>query len=462
MEEAVGRARDEGGGADTTVYDFIHDALVLDLDGPEEYRDIVVRFAMKFQQYTGPVMAKGVEDAALYVYDRLASLNEVGGEPDRFGASVSEFHRENALRARDWPHAMLSSTTHDTKRGEDVRARVSVLSELPDEWRARISAWSNLTAPHHRGETNSPGPNDEYLLYQTLLGAWPLGEIDETGLGDFRGRILAYMEKAIREAQANTSWTDPDEEYEAGIAHFIDALLSLESPFLPEFLPFQRRIARLGAINSLSQTLLKLTAPGVPDVYQGNEFWDFSLVDPDNRRPVDYALHRRLLADLESLDPSSASSLLEEGVWQDGRPKLYLTRKALGLRRERPGLFRSGEYIPLEIIGERADHVVAFARRRGGEVMITVAPRLCANLLHEDGPLLPDPEKWADTEICLPEELAGTTHLDVLTGKEAVIEERDGGATLSVGALLIGFPVALLTAVGQVHQPTIVRERSST
>ena len=449
VEEAVSRARDDSPAADTTVFDFIRDALLLELDGPEEYVDMVVRFAMKFQQYTGPVMAKGVEDAALYVYDRLVSLDEVGGEPDRFGASVSEFHRENASRAQQWPHSMLSSSTHDTKRGEDVRARINVLSEVPGEWRDRISRWAKLDASYRSGgDTNSPSPNDEYLLYQTLLGAWPFGELDDDGLGQFRERIRGYMEKAIREAQVNTSWTDPDEEYEAGVARFVDALLSPESPFLPEFLPFQRRVARLGAINSLSQTVLKLTAPGVPDVYQGNELWDFSLVDPDNRRPVDYGLRKRFLADLESLDPSSASHLLEDDAWQDGRPKLYLTRKALGLRRERPNLFESGEYIPLETAGERADHLVAFARRRGGEVTITAAPRLCAGLVNEDGPLLPAPEKWADTVLRLPGELAGTTYLDVLTGEESTLEERNGEAVLPVGALLRGFPVSLLTAGG--------------
>lgn len=452
VEAAVSLARAVGTAAEGTVYDFVRDALLLELDGPEGYLDAVARFAAKFQQYTGPVMAKGVEDSALYFYDRLVSLNEVGGEPDRFGVSVDGFHESNLERAVRWPHSMLSSTTHDTKRGEDVRARISVLSEIPSEWRERLARWNSLENRRERGKATSPDRNVEYLLYQTLIGAWPPGETDEEGLREFRDRIQAYMGKAVREAQAHTSWTDPDEDYEAGISRFVDALLSPESSFLPEFLPFWRRVARLGALNSLSQTLLKLTAPGVPDIYQGNELWDFSLVDPDNRRPVDYRLREGLLAGLKDMDPSSAPHLLEHGVWQDGRPKLYLTWKALGLRRARPDLFGSGEYMPLGVSGERAGHLVAFARRRGEQVAITAVPRLCANLMGDEGPLLPTPERWSDTTVVLPEGLAGTSYLNVLTGKEEKLEMRDEGASLPVADLLRAFPVALLVAGDDIRE----------
>ena len=448
VEEAVSRAKEASTAADKTVFDLVRDTLILDLDGPEEYRELVLRFAMKFQQYTGPVMAKGVEDAALYVYFRLVSLNEVGGEPDRFGVSVPEFHRENAARAEGWPFSMLSSSTHDTKRSEDVRARISVLSEIPGEWRDLSRRWASFNESFRRdlGMTTSPSRNDEYLLYQTLLGAWPLGELDERGLEEFRGRIRGYMEKAIREAQVRTTWTDPDDEYESGIAGFVDALLYPDSPFLREFLPFQRRVSRLGAINALSQTLIKLTAPGVPDIFQGNELWDLSLVDPDNRRPVDFDLRKRLLADLKRLDPASASSLLEDGSWQDGRPKLYLTWKALGLRRRSPALFESGEYIPLETSGERADHLVAFARKGGKEMAITVVPRLCARLLKEEGSLIFAPGRWAGTTVRLPADLNGAAYRNVLTGDKAAVEDHDGGAALSAAYLLRDFPVALLKA----------------
>lgn len=446
VDEAVSRAK-KSTAAEAAVFDFLRDVLLLQADGPEEYREMVARFVMKFQQYTGPVMAKGVEDTALYVYNRLVSLNEVGGEPERFGVPVSEFHRLNGERLERWPHSMLSTSTHDTKRSEDVRARINVLSEIPDEWHGRLVRWGELNGPHRRdvGGELAPSRNDEYLIYQTLLGAWPLGEIGGEKLEELRGRINAYMQKALREAQVHTSWTDANEAYEEAAARFVDALISNDL-FLQDFLPFQRRIARLGALNSLSQTLLKLTAPGVPDVYQGSEIWDFSLVDPDNRRPVDYRLRKQLLVDLQRLDPADAHFLLQHSEWQDGRPKLYLTWKALEMRRGEPELFENGEYVPLEVVGERAYHLVAFARLYGSEAAIAVAPRLYARLVDEDGSLMPAPEAWAGTSVRLPGELARATYRNVLTGERAVIEERDGEALLPASDLLCGFPVALLTA----------------
>jgi (1->4)-alpha-D-glucan 1-alpha-D-glucosylmutase len=421
------------------VFDFIRDIVLR--QGPEETE--AGAFTSKFQQYTGPVMAKGMEDAALYVYNRLISLNEVGGEPERFGVSVPEFHRLNAESIECWPHSMLSAFTHDTKRSEDVRARIDVLSEIPGEWRERVVRWSELNAPHRRdaGGELAPSHNDEYLLYQTLLGAWALGEPDAEGLEAFRERIKAYMEKAMREAQVHTSWTDVNEGYEEGVAGFVDVLLSATNPFLQEFLPFQRRVARIGALNSLSQSLLKLTVPGVPDVYQGNEIWDFSLVDPDNRRPVDFDLRKRLLADLRRLDLSNARALLKDGSWQDGRPKLYLIWKALKMRRESSELFEDGGYVALQAVGERREHIVAFARWYGGEVAITVAPRLYAKMMDAEGPLVAAPEAWGDTSILLPAELAEVSYRNVLTGEIVVAEEQ---MSLGIGRLLRNFPVALL------------------
>jgi (1->4)-alpha-D-glucan 1-alpha-D-glucosylmutase len=440
VDEAVCHAK-KSTVVDPGVFDFVREVLLLEAEGSEEYREMVVRFAMKFQQYTGPVMAKGVEDTALYVYNRLVSLNEVGGEPVHFGVSISGFHNSNAERLENWPYSMLSTSTHDTKRSEDVRARINVLSEISGEWHEGLTRWSNLNSSFWSEVDGSPAPsrNDEYLLYQTLLGAWPLAEEPE----QFRERIKAYMQKALREAQTNTSWTDVNECYEEAITRFVDALFSSDL-FLRDFLPFQRRVARLGALNSLSQTLLKLTAPGVPDVYQGNEIWDFSLVDPDNRSPVDYTLRRRLLSDLKRLDSAGSRSLLEDGAWQDGRPKLYLTWKTLELRRREPELFEYGGYVPLETPGEHADHLVAFARRRGEKTTITVVPRLCAGLMHEEGPLIPDPEAWAGTSVHVPEDLARTRYFSVLTGEKGAIEERGTEALLPAGDLLRNFPVALL------------------
>ena len=381
----------------------------------------------------------------------------MGGEPGRFGVSAPAFHIENDERAGPWANVMLPTSTHDTKRGEDVRARINVLSEIAGEWRENLLRWGRANRTRRRVVEDHPAPsrNDEYLLYAILLGAWPLeglGGLDEDGLEDFRGRIMAYMEKAIREAGVHTSWTNANEEYEGAVAHFVDALLtpSENDLFLQEFLPFASKIARLGALNSLSQTLLKLTVPGVPDVYQGNELWDFSLVDPDNRRPVDYGLRAKLLAGLEEMASGDdlsggVASMLDDGEWQDGRPKLYLTWRALELRREKPGLFAGGEYVPLEVSGEGADHLVAFARVLGDDVAVVVAPRLVAPLADDSGGLRLHPEALSGLRVELPEGLAGTGLVDVLTGETVSAQDREGTASVSADKLLRGFPVALLS-----------------
>ena len=442
LDLAVQEAKERSAGGDPRVFDFIRDVVLM--HGTEESE--AGAFTSKFQQYTGPVMAKGMEDCALYIYNRLISLNEVGGEPEIFGVSVPEFHRLNAERLELWPHSMLSTSTHDTKRSEDVRSRINVLSEIPTEWRERVERWSKLNVPFRREIDGSMAPsrNDEYFLYQTLLGAWPLGELDGDEQETFQRRIKAYVEKAMREAQVHTSWTDANEGYEEAVYGFVDALLSATNPFLQEFLPFQRRVARIGALNSLSQSLIKLTAPGVPDVYQGNELWDFSLVDPDNRRPVDFELRKRLLADLKELDPSDVRTLLDDGAWQDGRAKLYLIWKTLEMRREKPEPFKDGGYVALQTSGERSENLVAFARLHGDEVTITVAPRLLEEMINAEGPLIPAPEAWGDTSILLPGELAGVAYRNVFTSERVLAEEHDGVASLSAGHLLRNFPMALL------------------
>ncbi|MDQ3386041.1 MAG: malto-oligosyltrehalose synthase [Actinomycetota bacterium] len=445
IEWAIGRARKRSTAADTTVFDFIQNVLLLREDGSEEHREDVLAFVMKFQQYTGPVMAKGMEDTALYIHNRLASLNEVGGEPERFGVSVAAFHLQNTERARNWPHAMLASSTHDTKRGEDVRARINVLSEIPNDWRAALTRWSRLNRSRRREVDSLPAParNDEYLFYQTLLGAWPLENLDENSLADFTNRIKAYMEKAMREAQVHTSWTNTNDEYEAAVSDFIETILAPGNDlFLEDFASFERRTARLGALNALSQTLLKLTVPGVPDVYQGNELWDLSLVDPDNRRPVDYGLRQKLLAGLKAMNRHDAQTLLAEDTWRDGRSKLYLTWKALELRRENPDLFERGEYVPLEVVGEKSDHILAFARRLEDNATITITPRLQATLIPEDGLLVPPSHVWADTGIEIPEGLASLQFHNVLIGESV----RATSQNLSVAETLRDFPVALLVA----------------
>ena len=454
ITRAVALAKRRNPASDPSVFDFLADVLLLqeqgqdrdDGDLSEQERDERCRFVMKFQQLTGPVMAKGVEDTAFYRYNRLVALNEVGGDPAAFGTSVAEFHRENAERARRWPHGLLTSSTHDTKRSEDVRARIAVLSELPREWRAAVNRWARL---NRRAKTrvegaSAPDRNDEYLFYQTLLGAWPWGA--ETPDDAFVDRIEAFMLKAARESQVHTSWVNPDPAYEDALQQFVRAALdaSRPNPFLEDFAALREMVAHAGAINALAQQLLKLTAPGVPDVYQGTELWDQSLVDPDNRRPVDYAQRTRLLRGLQRRRPGRrlAADLLETKA--DGRTKLYLTSRALACRAAYPVLFARGAYLPLAAEGAAADHVVAFARRDEENEFITVVPRLVVGLTHKE---LVDPigsEVWGDTRLLLSNAEPGTRYRDVFSGETIKVSAGDDGASLSVSEIFASFPFALL------------------
>ncbi|HEU0055121.1 MAG TPA: malto-oligosyltrehalose synthase, partial [Longimicrobium sp.] len=453
VDEAVETAAWRNPSTSRSLFDFVRGVLLLDWPAglDEADRQEHARFVMKFQQLTGPVMAKGVEDTAFYVFNRLVSLNEVGGEPDRFGVPVDDFHAFNLVRAERWPHALSASSTHDTKRSEDVRARINVLSELPGEWAARIERWAELNAPHRGREYGGapvPDRNDEYLLYQTLLGAWPLGEMDDEARSEFTARIRAYMEKATREAKVHTSWINPNEKYDAGLAAFVEAILdpSRSAEFLADFAEFQAVVSRMGMVNALAQTLVKLTAPGVPDVYQGQEVWDFSLVDPDNRRPVDYDRRERMLAELERRlaedDPRALCGELVE-TWEDGRVKLYLTLAALRLRATLEDAFTGGEYLPLAAEGERAAQVVAFARRGAGATAVTVVPRLVATLTRENGFALPAAEAWKGTMVEVP---AGR-YRDVLTGEELRTHDRGDRAELPLDQVFAHFPVALLERI---------------
>jgi (1->4)-alpha-D-glucan 1-alpha-D-glucosylmutase len=448
VDRAVRHARRRNPGVSASIFEFIRSVLLLrwpeSLD--EAAREEHARFVMKFQQLTGPVMAKGVEDTAFYVFNRLVSLNEVGGEPDRFGVPPDELHAWLLERAERWPHALSASSTHDTKRSEDVRARINVLSEIPDLWEERVRRWAELNAEKRPAEEGEPVPdrNDEYLLYQTLVGAWPLGGTEDQAHQDFVARVQRYMDKATREAKVHTSWINPNEAYDRGLAEFVAAILSREggSEFLDDFLAFQPVVARLGMVNALAQTLVKLTAPGVPDVYQGQEIWDFSLVDPDNRRPVDYEVRRTMLAELKGrVTEDDLRELCRELVegWEDGRIKLYVTMTALGLRNALPHVYTGGEYLPLAASGDRADHVFAFARRGGGDAVVTIVPRLVATLTRERDFALPDGETWKGTSLALP---AGRWR-SVFTGEHF---ECDG--ELPLDRVLGGFPVALLEKIG--------------
>jgi (1->4)-alpha-D-glucan 1-alpha-D-glucosylmutase len=439
---AVRSANRRAAGSSSRVFEFIRRVLLKETQaGSQEECEERARFIGKFQQITSPVAAKGIEDTAFYVYNRLVSLNEVGADPTRFGLAPSAVHSWMCERQRQWPAALSATATHDTKRGEDVRARLNVLSEMPDEWKAAITRWRALNR-RCRGEVDgveAPDANDEYLLYQTLVGAWPFAPEDQAAFPD---RLRQYMVKATREAKRHTSWNNPNEEYEAAVLRFIDQILDPNRSFLQQaFVPFQSRVAELGIYNSLAQLLLKITAPGVPDFYQGTELWDLTLVDPDNRRPVDYAHRTQLLSDLKQVPHSL---LLDRRA--DGRIKMFVMARALRQRAELGGTFERGSYVPLSIDGSGREHLFAFARRDPNGMAITCVPRLVRGLLGGRPTPPVGAEVWGDTRVMLPCQPAAFR--DAITG--AVIEARgDAAATwLEAASVFEQFPVALLVPVG--------------
>ncbi|MGG5810024.1 malto-oligosyltrehalose synthase [Falsiroseomonas sp. CW058] len=443
LDWAVALARRCEPDLDPSVFDFLHRLLSTALVAQPRSgfsRHAVTRFAMRVQQYSGPVMAKGLEDTAFYRYNRMVALNEVGGHPDHPGLPLAAFHKANLARARRWPAAMLTTSTHDTKRGEDTRARLAVLAEMPEEWTRQVRTWSRILRAR-RGDVEGTAPpdrNDEYLLHQLVLGAWPpeLTEapIEPAALEDFAGRVEGAMRKSVREAKLRSSWAAPNAAYEDAMAGFLRDMLGPAAPpaFLDAFLPFQARVARLGVENSLVQVALKLTLPGMPDIYQGAELWDFSLVDPDNRRPVDFAARARMLAEVEEAlarDRAAAMRGMRDH-WQDGRIKLAVTATLLGHRRARPALFAEGDYAPVAAGGEEADRICAFLRSQGGDAMLVVARRFPAR-----GPLA------GPAPLALPEAAPPAPRWrDLLTGRVA---ER-GEAGPDAAALLSDLPVAVL------------------
>jgi (1->4)-alpha-D-glucan 1-alpha-D-glucosylmutase len=443
IEWAIARARNESRAADVSVFDFVRDALTCELPVRSPALGAAVRdFARRFQQLTSPVMAKGVEDTAFYVYNRLVSLNDVGGDPGEFGFPPARFHKASAHRARHWPHTMLATSTHDNKRSEDVRARIDVISEMVPRWRLLLRRWSRINAERKVEVDGLPAPsrNAEYLLYQTLLGSFPP---DADDLAAYTERVVAYMTKASREAKERTSWANMNAAYEAATTQFVRALLE-ERPgnaFLEDLRATLGTVARIGFFNSLAMATVKLTSPGVPDIYQGNELWDFSLVDPDNRRPVDYERRRAMLSALERMAEPPGPGLADMlANLQDGRAKLYVTWRLLQLRREREALFRDGGYTPVRAAGERSRHLIAFARRHGGQAVITVAPRLIAGLGVGPGAAPCGAALWGDTRVETGFLKDGTVLRDAFTLRSHAVQDRG----LMAATLLEDFPVAVL------------------
>jgi (1->4)-alpha-D-glucan 1-alpha-D-glucosylmutase len=370
-------------------------------------------------------MAKALEDTAFYRFNRLVALNEVGGDPGKFGTSVEEFHRQNRARLKSWPNGLLASSTHDTKRSEDVRARISVLSEVPVEWRAALNRWTRLNRKLKQLIDGALAPHraDEYVVYQTLIGTWPLEGLTAANRDDYRQRISDYIVKVAREASRFTNWVNPDEPYEAALTGFVDGLLNQRRSraFIGDFEDVLAAVRDAGLSNALSQQLLKLTSPGVPDIYQGTELWDDSLVDPDNRRPVDFGVRRSLLD-----GPADAGT---------GAIKLHLTRNVLLARRERPELFARGDYVALNVAGPAADAVIAFARVLDGDVAVTVASRL----VQRAGAVFGETDFWSGTTIELPDSLQGVTFGNRL-GQGGKFHE------LQLEALFTAAPVTFLTS----------------
>ncbi len=430
ISATIKQARADWFAADDGIFDFLRDALTMDLIGPGRAlhgAPRVRRFALKVQQFTGPVMAKSLEDTAFYRYHRLLALNEVGGDPAARGLSIDAFHAAMRNRASEWPHGMTATATHDTKRGEDARARLLALAELPGEWASTVARWKILNAPHlvSDGQMRAPSAAFEYMLYQALVGAWPVGEGDEK----FLQRMQAYALKAAREGKQETSWLNPNQAYEAGVQTFLARILDRagSAEFVDSLQTLGRRMALLGALNSLSQLTLKATMPGVPDFYQGTEFWDLSLVDPDNRRPVDFAARAAALAQADRPD---WDRLVE--AWPNGHLKLAWTRHLLELRTELADAFTHGDYQPLPVSGPHRDHVIAFARRHGDQAAIVAVARALAPM-SEGGRVWP---RAADFDASL----------DLRGYKVEGVTEPTGGSELRLAALFRHLPVAVLKA----------------
>jgi (1->4)-alpha-D-glucan 1-alpha-D-glucosylmutase len=444
IERAIEEARTRKFYLQPTHFDFIGDVLLVK-NRPHllpDQREARLNFVMRWQQFTGPLMAKAFEDTLLYVYNPLVSLNEVGGEP-RPSVAVSEpFSHFIADRRKHWPNSMNATTTHDTKRAEDVRARINVLSEIPGQWKERLEQWAKLSAKYKTQLNGQPVPdrNEEIFLYQTLLGMWPTDRNEHNSLVD---RLQAYAIKATREAMVHTRWTLPNTAHENALKKFVTSILkpAPTNPFLREFTAFQQSIAYSGMVNGLSQALLKSISPGIPDFYQGSELWDLRLVDPDNRQPVDFTKRSSMLAELKT-HPESRAFLTDQlmGHWQDGRIKLYAIWKALNFRREQPELFSKGDFLQLDATGPNAEHVLAILRRHKREWALFVAPRWLARA--QETQMGQDPDTlWSETRIRLPD-AAPQFWDNIFTGENLSTAKAQG--SLAIGEMLLHFPVALL------------------
>lgn len=448
---AIEQGKQHSRAADKTVFDFIRNILLLEQNSPVSERERL-KFVMKLQQYTAPVMAKGYEDTACYRYNRLVSLNEVGGDPGHLGCSVNAFHYFNQERLKKWPHSMLSLSTHDTKHSADVRARINVLSEIPQQWQEAIIRWRKLTKlPKSKAGQTVIARNDEYLFYQVLIGTWPLMPLHDAALKDYRERIRSYMIKAVREAKRYTSWIDPNEDYEQAVSTFVCRCLdtSVNPLFLRDFVEFERRIRTPGLFNALAQALLQLTSPGVPDIYQGHELWQFTLVDPDNRDPLDFNRCNPAMERIESMIANAAqdrAALLRalSATMEDGLIKLFVVTQTLRFRQHHAALFQSGDYLKINVQGKGADHLLAFARKDQSDFVIVIVPRLMA-VFYLDRQDLSRSEIWRETWLELPAS-SPTDYRELFGQCRSTALPAENQLQLSLPSSFEIFPFAVLSA----------------
>ncbi|MDX1919103.1 MAG: hypothetical protein SFU25_00030, partial [Candidatus Caenarcaniphilales bacterium] len=447
---------------DSSIFDFIQNVLLLEhgKDSTEFYQRQVLNFTMRFQQFTGPVMAKGLEDTAFYRYNPLVSLNEVGADLRYFGCSLNSFHNQNIERVKRWPYSMLNSFTHDSKRSEDVRARINVISEIPNEWEALLGKLNkyNKSKKCEANNTLIPSANDEYLLYQTLIGSWPNEALNEIELEEFINRVENYMLKATREAKEHTSWLNPDEEYEQALLKFTRSVISSlnNQQEFEDFKNFQEKVSWCGAINSLSQSILKLTSPGVPDFYQGSEVWNYSLVDPDNRRKVNFSKNQSIFHQIEPLmscnrkmDEYERHSIFLELMenYKDSRIKTYIISKTLKFRNLNQEALFNGDYIPLEAKGKYAQNLVSFIRKKDNQLCLVVVPLFVSqitgnNLQNQTNQNILGETLWEDTKIILPEDFTENYLLNFLSGE--MIDCRNN-REIEVYNIFKHLPFAILT-----------------
>ncbi len=458
IKDSISKARRRNSEISPQIFDFIQEVLLgkFNENPSSKTKKLREEFVLRFQQLTSPIMAKGLEDTTFYIYNKLISLNEVGGHPNRFGKDIVDFHQSVKSYLYNLPYSLITTSTHDTKRSEDVRARINVLSEIPDVWEAKVDKFHKINSKykvHIMTEPESeeqliPDKNTEYLIYQTLIGSYPLDEMTKEKRENYFIRIWKYLQKAIREAKTYTNWINPNMEYEDACKKFLEVILKDNSKFMKEFIPFQKNISRYGSYNSLSQLILKIGMPGVTDIYQGNELWDFSLVDPDNRRPVDFNIRRALIKEIKEAEQNNNTLKKKLEYWirhyEKGNIKLYITYKGLNLRKKYHDMFLSKSYFPLNVSGSFKDNIISFARSYYNKSVIFVATRFFTEITDNENIYPYLGAKWNETRIEIPEDIKSEDFIDILTGESISIKSNNKSRFIYLKEVFTILPFSIL------------------